>query len=47
MAKNLNLYLGAMKQLDTLDADSRMLNQMRISLFKEFPEQDFISNNEF
>lgn len=47
MAKNLSLYLGALKQLDNLDADSRVLNHFRISLFKEFPEQDMILTDQF
>jgi hypothetical protein len=39
--------MNALKQLDSLDADSRVLNQFRISLFKQFADQDVISIEEF
>jgi hypothetical protein len=47
MANNLNLYMAALGQLDSLDADSRALNQFRISLFKEYADQEFISNGQY
>lgn len=47
MAKNLHLYMDALKQLDSLSADSRALNHFRIQLIKQYPEREVITANEF